>query len=68
MARLFWPLMPRMEPMLKGYDTLLSIAGSAERVVPGHDPLVTELFPSVENTDFAWRLDKGPIKALRDRI
>ncbi len=59
-----FPIVVDLEPMLKGYDTLLTLAGSAERVVPGHDPLVRELFPRVENTGFAWRLDKGPIKAL----
>jgi glyoxylase-like metal-dependent hydrolase (beta-lactamase superfamily II) len=62
LARKPFPIVVDLEPMLTGYDTLLSLAGSPDRVIPGHDPMVQQLFPTVDNVEFAWRLDKGPIK------
>jgi len=59
-----FPIVVDLEPMLSGFDTLMSLAPSPDRIIPGHDPLVTELFPRVGTSNFIWRLDKGPIKAL----
>ena len=64
MQRKPFPIVVDLEPMLKGYDTLLSLAGSADRIIPGHDPLVAKHFPAVGTSGFVWRLDKGPISAL----
>ncbi|MEP5155528.1 N-acyl homoserine lactonase family protein [Planktotalea sp.] len=61
-ARKPFPIVVDVEPMLAGYDTIQALAGSKERVIPGHDPLVTQHFPAFETSGFAWRLDKGPIK------
>lgn len=55
-----FPIVAEVENTLIGYQTLLRIGGSAERVIPGHDPLVTSYFPQCDNVDFAWRLDVGP--------
>ena len=47
-----------VEDMLTGYDTLQTLVSDISLVVPGHDPLVTELFPAYANSGFVWRLDK----------
>jgi hypothetical protein len=39
----------------------MKLAGHADRVIPGHDPLVTQKFPTVGTAGFVWRLDKGPL-------
>jgi glyoxylase-like metal-dependent hydrolase (beta-lactamase superfamily II) len=60
LARKPFPIVVDLENMLKGYDRLLELAGTANRVIPGHDPLVTQRFPQLDTVDFAWRLDLGP--------
>lgn len=56
------PIYLDLEETLKGFDTIQQLAVSRDFVIPGHDPLVTEHFPVVDNCDFAWRLDVGPSK------
>lgn len=55
-----FPIVVDMEEMLTGFQTLLRLGGSADRVIPGHDPHVTRAFPQLDNIAFAWRLDVGP--------
>ena len=33
---------------LRSYDTLTALAGSVDRLIPGHDPLVRSLYPRME--------------------
>jgi glyoxylase-like metal-dependent hydrolase (beta-lactamase superfamily II) len=40
-------LVADMEDMLRGYQTITRLAGSARRVVPGHDPLVLARYPAL---------------------
>jgi glyoxylase-like metal-dependent hydrolase (beta-lactamase superfamily II) len=48
--------------MLEGFDFLRRIAGSDDRIVPGHDPLVMERYPAVNDQleGIAVRLDVAP--------
>ncbi len=55
-----FPIVVDTQAMLDGFGTLTRLAGTPDRVIPGHDPLVTEYFPRLDNVDFAWRLDVGP--------
>ncbi|MEM9871770.1 MAG: N-acyl homoserine lactonase family protein [Pseudomonadota bacterium] len=55
-----FPIVVDMQPMLDGFDTIQRLGGGASRVIPGHDPLVTSLFPVHARVPFAWRLDVGP--------
>lgn len=57
-----FPIVVDAEAMLEGYGTLMRLAGSAQRVIPGHDPLVTEYFPEYGNSGFVWKLDQGPTR------
>lgn len=54
-----FPIVVDTEDMLNGFARLEKLASKRELIIPGHDPLVTQLFPKV-GPDFAFRLDKGP--------
>ncbi len=56
-----FPIVVDLEDMLAGFATIRRLAGTDARVIPGHDPLVTERFPTEGTSGFVWRLDKGPI-------
>ncbi len=45
---------------LEGYARLLSVAGSADAIIPGHDVRVMERYPAIIE-DVAWRVDVAPI-------
>lgn len=57
-----FPVVVDVESMLNGYTRLETLASDRRLVVPGHDPLVRELFPLY--TEDIARLDLGPLKAL----
>ncbi len=59
-----FPIVADLQDMLDGFDTLTRLAGSHDRVVPGHDPLVRQLYPVFGTSGFVWRLDQGPSGAL----
>jgi hypothetical protein len=48
--------------MLEGFDRLLQLAPSEDHIIPGHDPLVMQLYPapSAELEGIAVRLDAAP--------
>lgn len=56
--RVPFPLVVDVEAMLNGFDRLTALASTPELVVPGHDPLVRQYFPS-DIGDEIWRLDRG---------
>ncbi|UWR13341.1 N-acyl homoserine lactonase family protein [Sulfitobacter mediterraneus] len=60
LARKPFPIVVDLEDMLAGFDTLVSLASRPELIVPGHDPIVTQVFPQGV-ADHIWRLDPGPI-------
>ena len=56
-----FPIVVDLENMLVGFDTITSLASRPELMVPGHDPLVLDIFPTV-GPDYVVRLDQGPEK------
>ena len=54
--------------MLRGFDRIQDLATRPEMVIPGHDPLVTSLYPAFGDSGFVWRLDGGPTGTLPDGI
>ena len=48
-----FPIVGRLEHMIEGWKTVQLLASSRELVIPGHDPLVTRLFPVYGQADFA---------------
>ena len=61
-----FPIVVDVEEMLHGYDRIQSLASRNEMVIPGHDPLVTTLYPGFGTSGFVWRLDGGPTASLPD--
>lgn len=58
-----FPIVVDLEDMLRGFDTLESLASRRELVVPGHDPIVRRIFPQ-DLADHITRLDRGPTGAV----
>jgi len=51
-----------VEATLRGYDRLRTLAASPAHIVPGHDPLVLQRYPAVDDrlSGIACRLDLAP--------
>ena len=60
-ARKLFPIVVDAEQMLNGFDRLDALASHRDLIVPGHDPLVRDWFPSEHGV---VRLDHGPLQPL----
>ena len=58
-----YPILYSVGDMLRGFDTIRLLADSPTHIIPGHDPLVMDLFPapSSNSEDLIRRLDAEPI-------
>lgn len=56
-----FPIVVDLEEMLRGFETLHTLASDRSLIIPGHDPLIREIFPR-EGPDHIFRLDQGPAK------
>ena len=54
-----FPIVVDVEAMLDGFQRLLTLADDPALVIPGHDPMVTRLFPQ-DGAAHVFRLDNGP--------
>lgn len=63
MAQKPFPIVVDLQNMLDGFTTLKRLASTHGLIVPGHDPLVRELFP-VGIAPHITRLDHGPVKSI----
>ncbi|MDC0738271.1 N-acyl homoserine lactonase family protein [Cognatishimia sp. SS12] len=63
MARKPFPIVVDLQDMLDGFDTLLRLASTPELIIPGHDPLVRQIFAE-DRAPHIHRLDIGPIAEL----
>jgi glyoxylase-like metal-dependent hydrolase (beta-lactamase superfamily II) len=56
-----FPLVVDVEAQLKTQQRLVAIAGTLEYIVPGHDPIVTQIYPRVSHEGVeAWALHEKP--------
>ena len=55
-ARRLFPIVVDRSAMLAGFDQIVALGGGADRVIPGHDPLVRERYPAEGHSGFVWRL------------
>ena len=55
-----FPIVVDLENMLKGYETMKSLASSPAHIIPGHDPLVLERYPASGFGAGIVRLDADP--------
>jgi glyoxylase-like metal-dependent hydrolase (beta-lactamase superfamily II) len=58
-----FPIVFNVGDMLEGWRRLEQLAGSRERVVPGHDPLVKEVYPRANAEVEAWALHEEPLRS-----
>ena len=58
-----FPIVVDLQSMLDGFTQLHKLASERSLIIPGHDPLVTTLFPQ-DGPDYCWRLDRGPGKGF----
>lgn len=55
-----FPIVVDLQNMLDGFATLERLASHPDLIIPGHDPLVRQMFPQ-DVADHITRLDVGPI-------
>jgi glyoxylase-like metal-dependent hydrolase (beta-lactamase superfamily II) len=57
-----FPITCNVGEVLEGYETLKRLAGSPDRVIPGHDPQVLDRYPAAKPGLEGWvvRLDADP--------
>jgi glyoxylase-like metal-dependent hydrolase (beta-lactamase superfamily II) len=58
-----FPIVADLDDMLRGYTRLAKLASRPNLIIPGHDPLVRDVF-SVAMADHVFRLDTGPVKDI----
>jgi glyoxylase-like metal-dependent hydrolase (beta-lactamase superfamily II) len=63
LKRRVFPIVVDVEDMLAGFSRIEALASSRVLVVPGHDPLVADIFPALSDPSVV-RLDRGPIPEL----
>ncbi len=63
MARKAFPIVVDLQDMMDGFETLERLASHPRLIVPGHDPLVREVFP-VGVAPHIHRLDPGPMREI----
>jgi glyoxylase-like metal-dependent hydrolase (beta-lactamase superfamily II) len=63
-----FPIVHNVGDMLEGYRTLRRLADSEDHIVPGHDPLVMQLYPAprAELEGIVVRLDVPPTRPERN--
>ena len=62
-ARKPFPIVVDLQNMMEGFKTLEKLASKPELVIPGHDPIVRQIFPK-GLADHISRLDVGPISEI----
>lgn len=51
-----FPIVVDRKEMLAGFERIVELAGAADRVIPGHDPLVREQYDAFGPSGFVWKL------------
>jgi len=62
-----FPIVYNIGDMMDGWNTLERLAGHPDRVIPGHDPLVRELYPRVAGSADAVALHKAPMRSFVEK-
>lgn len=62
--KLPFPILYNLGDMCAGWEKIEAMAGHPDRVIPGHDPLVCELYPRASDTVDAFALHKPPKRSF----
>lgn len=68
MRQRFFPLVFHVGELMQGYALLRKLSDSEDHIIPGHDPMVMDLYPPVSASldGIAVRLDQSPKRLLGD--
>jgi len=59
-----FPILYNIGDMMQGWRTVERLAGHPDRVIPGHDPMVRELYPQADTAADAVALHKVPKRSF----
>lgn len=58
-----FPITTHVGQALDGHDRVLELAGGYDRLIPGHDPLVAQLYPTHPDDDLVFVLHEPPCRS-----
>ena len=59
-----FPILYNLGDMFEGWNIVARLAGHADRVIPGHDPIVTEIYPRASDKVDAYALHLQPSRSF----
>ncbi len=59
-----FPILYNLGDMFEGWNIVARLAGHADRVIPGHDPIVTEIYPRASDEVDAYALHLQPSRSF----
>ena len=59
-----FPILYNLGDMFEGWNTVERLAGHPDRVIPGHDPIVTEIYPRASDKVDAYSLHLQPSRSF----
>ncbi len=59
-----FPIVYNLGDMMEGWKTVERLAGHPDRIIPGHDPMVRELYPQASDKVDAVALHKPPKRSV----
>jgi glyoxylase-like metal-dependent hydrolase (beta-lactamase superfamily II) len=59
-----FPIVYNIGDMFEGWAIVERLAGHPDRVIPGHDPLVREIYPRVSQACEAYALHRAPMRSF----
>jgi glyoxylase-like metal-dependent hydrolase (beta-lactamase superfamily II) len=59
-----FPILYNLGDMFEGWDIVARLAGHPDRVIPGHDPIVTEIYPRAGDQVDAYALHLQPSRSF----
>jgi len=62
-----FPIVYNIGDMAAGWETVERLAGHADRIIPGHDPIVAEIYPSVGGSGDVFALHVAPSRSFVQR-
>ena len=59
-----FPIVLNIGDMVTGWETVERLAGHPDRFIPGHDPIVAEIYPRASDKVDAYALHKAPSRSF----
>jgi glyoxylase-like metal-dependent hydrolase (beta-lactamase superfamily II) len=59
-----FPILYNLGDMCVGWETVARLAGHPDRIIPGHDPIVSEIYPRASDKVDAFALHLPPSRSF----